>query len=334
MPKLLLHIGMPKTGSTAIQNTLSAHGKLLRHYGCIYPEFCKNHGNFLIPAFEPEGHAGAAQRMREMLTDEAELLVERLVSIVQENKEANFILSGENFAPMSEVGAFQLFEFLRSLFEEIRIIGFVRPPVSLVHSLAQEQIQNMGFGYNWLEDGRLYLPYKRDLEKWNNIGSDVFQLRIFSRQALTRGCAVASLLAFAGLPAGCYEKMIVEQSNQALSMLATELICVANEDYPPRKADKYNPARAKRLSTVLCRVAGSGCPKFHAPEPFVRRTISASKGEIKWVENLLGETLSAFDKEPPPDVPRFKAAVSDARRFELAALVKAVNDELLLAQRV
>lgn len=135
---------------------------------------------------------------------------------------------------MTEAGAVRMLSFLRDRFDEVKVVAFVRPPHSLVHSLAQEQIQNMGHGIEWLRSGKLFLPYKRDLQKWRAlVGSDL-TVKVFSRSTLLKGCAVATMLDFAGVAGQCYEDMNVIQSNPTLSMFATELFCVANDIYPPR----------------------------------------------------------------------------------------------------
>ena len=39
MPTLYLHIGTPKTGTTALQNFLPANEEVLEQHGICYPDF-------------------------------------------------------------------------------------------------------------------------------------------------------------------------------------------------------------------------------------------------------------------------------------------------------
>jgi hypothetical protein len=79
--KVWLHIGMPKTGTTTLQNVMFSNRKLLRRYGYFYPDFGdKQHVALVrelakragsrIP-FPEEGDCGPCERFKEVLEGQA-----------------------------------------------------------------------------------------------------------------------------------------------------------------------------------------------------------------------------------------------------------------------
>jgi len=317
---------MPKTGSTAMQNAFFEFSEVFRTYGIHYFQSLRNHGNFLIPLFEPDRTKGAPARMMSWLSNEPEWYMETFLREVEQSPEDLFILSGENLAPMSEEGAGALFSFVTEHFDEVDVLAFLRPPVSLVHSSAQERIQNMGYGLSWFEKNSLRLPYRQNLEKWKRLAEDRFHSRVFAAGALDERCIVATLLNFLGAPPDCYRSIKVRRSNESLSLLAAELFCISNELFPPWVDNKANLKRAPRLSALLRKIQG---PRFRAPMDFERRSLEHSRHEIAWVEDELALDLAEHDLDMPEDEHRLQVPMAPARQEELGEALRAINEELL-----
>lgn len=320
---------MPKTGSTAVQNTLFKYSDMLTQHGIQYVKSMRNHGNFLIPFFEKSSEKGAPARMRSLLPMDPGLYVDDLVRQLEEFPKDLFILSGENLSPMSEEGARALYSFLERRFDNIDVVAFLRPPVSLINSLSQTKIINLGYSFSWFENNCLRLPYRQNLEKWKIISGDRFHARVFATTALDAGCVVATLLNIIGPPQECYDAMQVCRSNETLSLLSAELWCVSNEMFPPWLENKINTERASRLSAFLRRVDG---PKFRVPSEFEQRSLACSVGEIEWVKDVLGIDLNRYDVTIAEEEDRLRSPLLGSRKVEFARVLSAINTELLLSE--
>jgi hypothetical protein len=69
--RIILHIGLHKTGTTTIQNVLHANRDfLLRHEGALYPSLAPNLSNALLTIFGDDARKLKAGKMRGFTTEE------------------------------------------------------------------------------------------------------------------------------------------------------------------------------------------------------------------------------------------------------------------------
>lgn len=147
--RVILHIGMPKSGTTALQNTLRANRKLLLKHGIIYPAgggLPANHNILVVPFLS----AGKLPRIfREIYKDKPEQRLEDVLQVIrgvadQARKKGahTVILSGEMlFKALTEENVDQLRSMLLSIGDRITVVAYVRHPAKFYLSMAQQAIK-------------------------------------------------------------------------------------------------------------------------------------------------------------------------------------------------
>lgn len=205
MRRLILHIGAHKTGTTALQHSLSVNRALLAAQGAAYvssPEAGQLHhylGFAVRGALLPEG----------FVAFDAEVLADRLAGADQDL----VLASSENFsfffqrAPIAALHA-----ALRARFDDIRVVCYLRRQDRHAVSHHQEgakpnrQAEGQLWGHALTAlpaaspDHALYLDYDRRLGLWADVfGAEHLALRVYDRALLTGGDIVADFLALVGL---------------------------------------------------------------------------------------------------------------------------------------
>lgn len=148
--KALVHIGLPKTGSTSLQYSLAASRDQLAKSGFLYPTLFSSseadsnlHQKVLRHLFTEEAerrrlfaNVGAAtpQAGRAWLQER----VTHLDAQIAQSTAHTCILSGESFIAIHDVSA--LHRFLRDRFEDIQIIAYIRPPYEEYPSYVQHSL--------------------------------------------------------------------------------------------------------------------------------------------------------------------------------------------------
>ena len=149
--KLLLHIGMPKTGSTALQAAFTNYRALLLRHGVLYPEV----------GFDPSNHCFLDGFMRppKLLTNRtlttllggkdpdytAKVLETNWIQIKQQINKHNphtVILSGETMFRGFETGNSGTFKSrLLDLTDDIQVVTYIRQPSKRYLSDVQERLK-------------------------------------------------------------------------------------------------------------------------------------------------------------------------------------------------
>lgn len=122
-PKIILHIGSPKTGSSAIQNYLMQYQKRLCLLGYFYPAHWRD-ANGVSP-----GHAALAAKLKANDLDGAAQWVETQYGKAQAHNKT-LILSSEAFFSESK----NLYPILKNFSDDIQVVGYCRFPADLVVS--------------------------------------------------------------------------------------------------------------------------------------------------------------------------------------------------------
>src|SRR5215213_4782916 len=131
MKRCWIHIGMPKTGSTSIQNNL-AKAERNPTWRLLKVGGSSNMNLALVAMFASNDVVrkkfGKRGRTRKDAAEIGETLRKRLRRVIKRTDVENLIISGEVGSRIDEPGIIALKEFLTPLVDEIRVIGYVRPP--------------------------------------------------------------------------------------------------------------------------------------------------------------------------------------------------------------
>ena len=100
MTRLLLHIGMPKTGTSALQDTFAQGRSKLAEYGILYPEIVRTNHDILAAGYRPLSDLGRQykqlyERQPEKLQADFREWWLGVKSEVERRRPETVILSGE-----------------------------------------------------------------------------------------------------------------------------------------------------------------------------------------------------------------------------------------------
>jgi hypothetical protein len=149
-PKLIMHVGPHKTGTTTLQSALDAQRERLREDGIWYPDS-------IVGAKFPDQHADVAFLLRDECLDEckgyfADLRAKALAAGVEQS-----VLSSEEFSNLTGRKSFR--QFLADLARswDVRFVYVRRDPAELAFSnLMQHLTGEVGVFFKW----------GYDIERW------------------------------------------------------------------------------------------------------------------------------------------------------------------------
>ena len=144
--EIIVHCGLPKTGSTSLQVALGAKRSELAEAGYLFPEFPGTSDNHTYPVFQLAGNRDkkpmSLMSVHNATARDAMAQVWSQLASGELAPSCNrLIISAETLWRMDIEEAFRVFEFLESLLTssgQIRAIGWVRHPVLWLGSLRNE----------------------------------------------------------------------------------------------------------------------------------------------------------------------------------------------------
>jgi len=179
--KLILHIGTEKTGTTNIQEWLYANKQMLEKNNYFISEILGKSNNRKLPSFfvdDYEDDYFKSNCINNQTSKEKyyENFESELRSEIENSKCQNFIITSEHFHSrlknISQINNLKL--FLKSFFEEIRIICFFRPQYEVIKSLYSTALKGTySKNYNIFADELIhdegYFNYYEICNKWSNV---------------------------------------------------------------------------------------------------------------------------------------------------------------------
>jgi hypothetical protein len=328
MRTLFLHVGMHKTGTTSIQQTLHTHQDALREAGfCWFAGAEPNHSRAVFSAFTEAPHTYHVNRRHGLHRPEdaaahAAAMRAALLAFLAGAPGPGLILSGEDIAMLGEAAIRRMLGAFRPLVDRIVVIGMVRPPRSFIASAIQQRIRG-GAPLEEEEDGGVAPRYRDRFEPFLT-APEVAETRLhpYTPATLHQGCSVATFLRLVGAPESLHPHLAVARANASASRLGVVLAMAANEEVPVFLPDgRANPARTPRLARFLDGLPG---PRFTPPEALIAPRLARAAADIAWMEHRLGAPFPPAETQPaPPGTPE-----EDPRSLgwaELRTLAGAVN---------
>jgi len=190
--KIILHIGMHKTGSSSIQETLFSIGEL---YGFHYPKFNylgKEYANHSILLYNIFGNAASynVNRVNQVSQKELPLLInnlkEQLIDIL--NSDIDLVFSAEDISSMAETSLSNMIKFFHSYSatkSDIYTVGYVREPYAYHSSNIQEHVKS-GKTLPEASKSVLETSYKSQIKKLKNSFENI-DLFSFNKELLKFG---------------------------------------------------------------------------------------------------------------------------------------------------
>jgi len=196
----------------------------------------------------------------------------------------NCIISAEALSTFSREGIVAFREFLAPLFDEIRVIGYVRPPVGFKTSRFQENVKH-GVGEFNVADIRL--NYRSKFKKFDDVfGRENVILRKFDPSTFPNHCTVADFCQQTGIvfPAD----VPIRRVNESLSREGCGILYAYRKFGPGYGVGKNVIKENLRLVKPLLAVRGA---KFKVAMPVLEQALEQEQADIKWMEKRLGVSL-------------------------------------------
>ena len=281
MSKLILHIGMPKTGTSSIQETLFSQEQVGEF---SYAKLgVANHGGIITSFFSEDPYAWRGHRVAGRSPEEVAHFNRQISIKLNEicSAQGQQIISGEDIWHMLEPALVKLRDYFAAQFDCIEVIGYVRPPASFIGSAFQQLVKNHDLAR--LMPSAYYPQYRRKFEKFDRVfGRDNVTLRVFAPEQLEGGDAVVDFCQLLGesIPS---EK--IQRVNESLSLEATAVLFAYRRE-GPQYADY--PGKARDNNALVASLADFGSGKLRFAGVLIDPVLERYRDDIAWMEQRLG----------------------------------------------
>lgn len=300
-----LHLGMPKTGSSSIQAAFDGYDR----DGLTYAKLQhKNHGLDLAVTFSKAPHMLREFRWQEVHSDEVDVRVRRMRNRVEEACAGSnsVIFSGEAVNDKLKPDEFAgLVEKMRSCFDKVVAIAYVRPLASLVSSDIQQRIR--------LGHARFKLPppnYRQRLQPViDSIGRENTILVRFDRADLVGGDIVTDFSHRLGLKEAPKSDVT---ANESLSAEAIGALYAFNRFTGPLLSLKMRTNMRQKMELAL---KGIGDTKFGLAPELIEKHLEEHREDVAWIEDVCGFDLKGRITPVPQPIRNQQQLLELAAKF-------------------
>ncbi len=341
---VIVHIGPPKTGSSAIQGSLSKNSEQLADQGYLTYRGSKLKARALSSWFIGKNtKLNPAMRAHFSSIAEMKKWSEKswfeFESRVQKEKPRAAIISSEHFSDINKLPVF--IKRLGQTFSDIRIISYVRDPVDLYLSVVNQVIRG-GARFADLKTPQTFkYPSQKRISRYVNLlGQEKVTVRNFDRANLAGGDVIEDFFDVISKIEES-EIRVADKSfvkNQSLSAAATVWLMTLNETF-----DRYGKSDDKAVlqsrRDLLKRLKASEplklLPKLKLSDPWMQSVIRYNaRDTVDWFNSkaLQGqkplETIART--APAPDT----QGVQEQMRDWMFSYLTPENTETLLREIV
>ena len=290
MTHCILHFGMPKTGSTSIQESL--------YSGLTDPDFYyadlghPNHGGILVNAFQdrPQWHHTNQKQgiSLEKILSERPAVLKRLADQIGRCRSRTMIPSAEDACFFPKPANAAVLAFFSSLQCELQCVAYVRSMRGWLESgFAQSLREPDPFSpvdvMKWLAQRR---PVRKFLEAKDTIfGRERVTLWPFSPAQFPQGCVVQDFCRRIGMKT---LPRVIHRSNERLAMAAIRFL------YAYRTAGQgygVGPSAMPENANLLRHLKMLPGPRFHFHSDLLDDYCRRNEADIDWIESRLGASL-------------------------------------------
>ena len=222
--KAILHIGSGKTGSTSIQASLS---KLAASEQICFPKLLSYNNNQIF-RFAFCRLEDTPKNIKLKYKDDPLGFVEFKKAILEdfakvcEQHDKDVIISSEFLFLSSKSEVLAIKEFLTGLgFDKFHLVAYVRSPASYYLSVSQQALKT---GPNMPQPSSFEYSIRNAIENWQNLASESFTLREFSREKLVGNDVVQDFESFLGSLRLSCNLPSAKNRNETMSAEATQII--------------------------------------------------------------------------------------------------------------
>jgi len=289
--EVILHIGMHKTGSSSIQDSLNgyddgnvryAHFDTPNHSLTISTIFSKNPRRMV----EHENSGRGEQEVNALKEKYTAQLDGELQSPVK-----TLIISGENIALLRPEAIESLSDHLANAGVKTTVIAYVRPPVGFASSAFQQRLKSQDSRVADLSQPTAipWPEYRNRFEKFiDAFGAENVRFVKFSKDVI-QGSVVDHFCRLVDIPEG---KVTDMQVNESLPLEAVGLIYDFNQHGPVSRGAPYLVTARINLNRTLRKMFDT---RFQIPVNLI--TSSWDLSDIEWMEKVGGFDLRPTESE-------------------------------------
>ncbi|MCG3169318.1 MAG: hypothetical protein CALGDGBN_00836 [Pseudomonadales bacterium] len=311
MRECVIHFGMPKTGSSAIQ------GWLLRAlddpaFHCIGTGE-RGSGNLIAQTFMDDATQHHRNRKRAVGNDQLRDEHRRLRAAFERSlaacpADATAIFSAELLSNLADGEFARVTAALGCRGAPLRAVGYVRPPVSYMQSVFQQRVKS---GAVEFDPARNYPRYRDRLAKFESLpGASAAGWWLYDPRAFPAGCVVRDFCARLGIRLGVEPP---PRANESLSLPAIRLLW-AYRRFGPGFGSGAGAIRDNALLRRQLNLLIGPRLRFHAE--LTVPVLHAQREDICWMEERLEASLA----EPPCEAPDALRREEDLLRFDEESL--------------
>ena len=223
LPTCFLHIGMPKTGTSSIQESLGNAN--LDNWG-TYCKVTKSHNQtgafctmFLSKPEKFHANVKRSLSLEEITTIRKDYRLS-LQDILKKSCKKNLIISAEGLFHVDKDGLDDLLNFISEFYKKVIVICYIRPPASYLSSSFQQTLKSRDVFTLDLE--REYPFYRKKLAKFEAVfGKDAINYILFDKKTLKNADVVQDICATIGID---YALINARHTNESLSREASSLL--------------------------------------------------------------------------------------------------------------
>lgn len=278
----IVHIGMPKTGSTSIQSALYSgldtnevrYANLpgAYHSGLLFSCFCD-----LPTSYHFNIASGrSASDIEKLNTSTLNLLAEGFSDGIN----STVIISSEDFYHLSDAGVARLKKFLDRYFKKVKIVAYVRPLKPMLESAFQQLVKFhslCGFGIQYI-----YHPYRNFIRYDKEFGSDNVQLRIFEEANFPNEDVVNDFSSWLGFD---IQQCNTIKENEGISCAAVSYLFAYNLLNTVKSSFLDDYSVNFKLVELLRQIQGG---KFKLSSSFISAVRGLQCDDLNWIEERLG----------------------------------------------
>lgn len=296
--EIILHAGMHKTGTTSIQNTLfnTFNNKLLEKKDYLYP--LSWHNNHSVPIFSafceyPENYHINIKKGYSIaeITDINKRYLESLRMEIAKRELSKLIISGEDISVLSIDNLNALKKYLKSISTNdvsIKVVVYVRDPVSWSASVIQQRIKGGTTFQNSLLDLRAYLKnyFFNIVNKFIQVfGKESINIYAFEEVVKHKYGSVGYFLSTLGFDNREISQFKIIKANESISFIAADILSFINEKIPVIEDGKLNAKRTPNDFSYFSVIKG---PKFDLPNTIKKELFQFCQDDIKWLKENFG----------------------------------------------
>ena len=323
MKQIIIHAGFHKTATSSIQKTCAKNKDKLQELGFYYPLFnldrrvIPNHSIPFYSLFSSNPDKYHVNVRWGAKTSEVNKKYEEQLNHILEQKYNKILISGEDISILSQLELNKIRKKIQSHAYDIRVIIFVRRPLSSVNSVIQQRIKD---GSSIETE---YGNYKTRINKIQKIKSVFPEAEFFSfRESCNHKYGpVGYFLEIIGVSKFSHLEFI--KNNQSASDQAIRLISFINKEQPLFINGKISSVRKSGDTNKLLQIKGD---KFQLNKNELTKFKNKISEENEFFLNKFGISFCDLQQDFVPD--RTKNNWSSTQLKQLKIAISKIDENL------